>query len=179
VTAVSLMRWTLVALLAAATVLFAVGVIAERSSADTHTEPARAHAEGAGSEATGAHDEAGEGGAAASEQGHGTTASGETSSNGEQVLGVDLESTPLIVLGVLAGLGLAALTTSRFGALRGVLLAVALAALAWAALDIRELVHQLDESRTGIAIVAALVAVLHVAAAAVAGRLAAQRNAPA
>ena len=37
------LRQTLVALLVASTALFAVGVIAERSSTDTHTEPAAAH----------------------------------------------------------------------------------------------------------------------------------------
>ena len=43
------------------------------------------------------------------------------------------------------------------------LIAVALIAIAWAALDVREVVHQLDESRTGIAVIAIAVAVLHLA----------------
>ena len=90
------------------------------------------------------------------------------------MLGVDLESTPLVVLAVLAGLGLAFLATGRIGRLRWFLLAVAVIALAWVALDIREVVHQIDESRTGIALVAIAVAVLHLAAAAVSGRLAGQ-----
>ena len=77
------------------------------------------------------------------------------------MLGIDLESTPLVVLAVLAGLALAVLTATRFGHLRGFLLAVALVALAWAALDVREVLHQLDESRTGVAFVAMMVAVLH------------------
>jgi hypothetical protein len=95
------------------------------------------------------------------------------------VLGVDLESTPLIVLAVLAGLGLAALTATRLGRLRGFLLAVAAIALVWAVLDVREVVHQLDESRTGIALIAVSVAVLHLAAAAICGRLARHAGAPA
>ena len=65
------------------------------------------------------------------------------------------------MLAVLAGLGLAALAATRFGRLRGFLLAVALVTLVWAAFDIREVVHQLDESRTGIAVVAMTVAALH------------------
>jgi hypothetical protein len=87
------------------------------------------------------------------------------------VLGVDLESTPLIVLAVLAGLGLAALTATQLGRRRGFLLAVVAIALAWALLDLHEVVHQLDESRTGIALVAIAVAGLHLAAAVVSGRL--------
>ena len=85
-----------------------------------------------------------------------------------------MESTPLIVLAVLAGLGLAAAVATRLGQLRGFLLAVAVIALAWAVLDVREAVHQLDESQTGIAVLALLVAALHLAAAAVSGRLAGQ-----
>ena len=62
----SLLRWALVALLVASTALFAVGVIAERSDADTHGEPASAeageHREGA-VEPEGAHQEGAEGAA--------------------------------------------------------------------------------------------------------------------
>jgi hypothetical protein len=167
---VSRLRCTLVALLAVSTVSFAVGVAAERSDADTHA-PEAAQTEAAGAGAAETHEEAG---AAESEEGHAEPASGETSSEDERVLGIDLESTPLVVLAVLAGLGLAALGATRFGRLRGFLLAVALVALAWAALDLREVLLQLDESRTDVALVAMMVAVLHLAAAAVSGRLAQQ-----
>jgi hypothetical protein len=44
-------------------------------------------------------------------------------------------------------------------------------ALLWAALDIREVIHQIGESRAGIAGIAATVAALHLGAAGVAGRL--------
>jgi hypothetical protein len=145
----SRLRWTLVALLASSTVLFAVGVIAERSDSDTHSEPEPA-----------AHVD------------EGSEESGEEHAEDEQLLGVDLESTPLIVLAVLAGLGLAVTAASQIGRLRGFLFGVMVIALAWAALDIREVVHQIDESRTGIALVASAVAVLHLATAAVSGRLA-------
>ena len=85
-----------------------------------------------------------------------------------------MESTPLVVLAALAGLGLAAAAATTWGRARGFLIAVAVIALAWAVLDVREAVHQLDESRTGIAVIALLVAALHGAAGAVAGRLAGQ-----
>jgi hypothetical protein len=162
----SRLQRTLVALLTVSTVLFAVGVIAERSDADSHAEPAaqiEQSGEPAGTED--AHDESAEAAAGAE------TAAGEPDED-ERLLGVDLESTPLIVLAVLAGLGLAVLTASRLGHARGVLLAVAVAALAWAVLDVREVLHQLDESRTTVAVLAMIVAVLHLAAAMVSGRLA-------
>lgn len=149
------LRWTLVALLVASTVLFAIGVSAERSVAEpaAHTEASGGEVEGSSEGA--AHDE----GASAAQE-------------SERLLGVDLESTPLIVLAVVAGLGLATLAASRFGTMPGVLLAIAGIALAWAGLDVVELIHQLDESRTGIALVALAVAVAHLAAAAIGARLA-------
>jgi hypothetical protein len=170
------LRWALVALLVASTALFAVGAIAERSSRDTHTEPAAAHAGQTGSEtgeAAGAHSEGGVPEASASgEAGH--VESGTGHAEGERLFGVDVESTPLVVLAVLAGLALAALAASRIGALRGFLFIVVAIGLAWAALDIREVVHQLDESRTGVAVIAMAVAVLHLAVAAISGRLGTQ-----
>jgi hypothetical protein len=160
---VSRLRWTLIALLVASTALFAIGVIAERSDADEHAEPASAQV----SESS----EASEG-----EEGHTEGATAESEED-EAFLGVDLESTPLVALAVVVGLGFAALAATRFGQLPGFLGLVALVALVWAALDMREFLHQLDESRTGIAVVAIAVAVLHLAAAAVSGRLARERTA--
>jgi len=159
---VSALRWTLVALLVASTALFAVGVSIERSEADKHIEPAAAQSEAA--EPEGADEQEGET--------HAEPTAGETESDDERVLGVDLESTPLIVLAVLAGLALAALAATRFGRLRGALLAIAAIALVWAILDVREVAHQLDESRDGAALIAMTVAALHLAAAAVSGQLA-------
>jgi hypothetical protein len=168
---VSRLRWTLVALLAASTVLFAVGVIAERSEADTHA-PEAAQTEAAGGDGAETHEQGGETGATESDEGRSEPASGETGPEEERPLGIDLESTPLIVLAVLAGLGLAALAATPVGRLRGFLLAVALIALVWTALDVREVAHQVVESRTGIAVVAIVVAVLHLATALLAGAMA-------
>jgi hypothetical protein len=172
---VSRLRWTLVALLVASTALFAIGVIAERSDADEHAEPANAHvSEGdEGNEGEGAHEE----GTDDTEEARAEGAAGESESGEEEaLLGVDLESTPLVVLAVAVGFGLAGLAATRFGRLPGFLGLVALVALVWAALDVREVFHQLDESRTGIAVVAIAVAILHLAAAAVGGRLARDRT---
>ncbi len=168
------MRTVLAALLVAATALFAVGAIAERSqahettAADVHTageSPAAQEQTETSGESTEAHE-------------NGVAVETYTEAS-EAVLGVNVESTPLIVLAVLVGLGLAALVASRFGRSPGVMIAVALIAIAWAALDIREVVHQLDESRTGIAVIAIVVAVLHLAAALLAARLAARERHPA
>ena len=168
-------RAALVGLLVASTVMFAVGVVAERSSADTHAEPATANAREVAGERAGAREE-GEG-SAAGEASHDEGAADETRSDeNEAVLGVDVESTPLIVLAVLVGLALAGLAAIRFGRRPGVLIAIALIALAWAALDVREVAHQLDESRTAIAVIAIVVAALHLAVALLAGTMAARER---
>ena len=84
-------RFSLAALLAVATLLFAVGVTAERSSADEHADPTvSAEAGEAG------HADEGEG-AEVAEEATGTR-SEPSESSGEELLGVDPESTPLIVL---------------------------------------------------------------------------------
>ncbi|HEX5622719.1 MAG TPA: hypothetical protein VFX51_30105 [Solirubrobacteraceae bacterium] len=146
----SRLRWTLVALLVASTALFAVGVSAERSAADDHAVEVVSE-----EHEIGHHDEP-------------------ATETRETLLGVDVESTPLVVVAAAAGLALAALAATRLGERAGVLTAIAIIALAWAALDVREVIHQADESRTGVALVAAAVAFLHLASAAVAGRLAGQ-----
>jgi hypothetical protein len=157
------LRLALVALLAASTLLFGVGVLAERANSD---EPA------AVTRTAGEHTESeeGEGVEGHVEAGHGS----ESHEVSERLAGVDLESTPLLVLAVIGGLALAGLAASGLGRRRAFLFSVVAVALVWAALDVREVAHLFDESSTGIAIVATVVAVLHVSAAAVAGRLAAR-----
>ena len=149
----------LVALLVASTALFAIGVIAERSGADEDREAAsiQTTAESAEQHQRGEPGETGEPGA----------------ETGEAVLGVDLQSTPLVVLAGIIGLALAVLASTRLGEPAAVLTAIALIALAWAALDVREVLHQIDESRTRVALIAAGVALLHLATAVVAAQLAA------
>lgn len=169
-------RTTLVALLVLSTALFVVGVIAERSQSETHREPTagQQHSEASGSE--GAHEGGEQAGSAEGAQGEHADTGGEAThaDEREQLLGVDLESTPLLIVAVIAGLGLAATCSTRLGDRPGVLLAVAAIALAWAALDVREVVHQLDESNTGLALIAIGTATLHAAAAALAAKLSTQ-----
>jgi hypothetical protein len=171
---VPLLRVALVALLVASTALFAVGVVAERSGGETHTERAapREGGEAGKAEAPAEHGEAGEAKPAAEHGEAGEATPAAEHGEGERLLGVDAESTPLVVLATLAGLTLAALAATPLGLVRGFLLTVVFIALAWAALDIREVIHQLDESRTGVALIALAVAALHLAVVATSGRLA-------
>jgi uncharacterized low-complexity protein len=156
-------RWLLSALLLAGAALLAIGAAAERGSDDHHDEAATTEtAEEVG------HDEAAEEG----EHTEATaTAHSEVSEEGEEgeeeeLLGVNVESIPLVVAGVLASVALAIGVWLRRD--RWLLWTVAGLAVAFVVFDVAEFVHQIDENRTGIAIIAASVAVLHFAAAAVA-----------
>jgi hypothetical protein len=171
-----LLRKLLVSLIILSTVAFAVGAIVERSSGE------RA-AEGSGTVAP-AH---GEGGEAVEgvEEGGGEVApvsEGSEEPNGEETLfGTDPESTPLVVLAIVGSLLLATGCWFR-PEWRWLLVVTAFAMAAFAVLDLREVIHQLDESDTGLAIVAGAVATLHVAAAVTAivlARRSREREAPA
>jgi len=94
--------------------------------------------------------------------------------HGERVFGIDIESPALVVAAVAVSLLLAAalwLTGSVFAPL-----ALAGFALVAAIFDVREFFHQVDESRTNLTVIAAIVAVLHLAV--VAGALALARRSP-
>ena len=132
----------------------------------THTEPAAAHVDGDAAHVEGAASEGTEA-AAPTET---TDAHAEGGGESDTVLGIDVESTPLIVLAVVASLALAAGAWARPDS-RGLLTLIGIAMLAFAVLDIREVVHQLDEDETGLALLAGLVALLHLAAAGLAWRL--------
>jgi len=145
----------LAVLIATGAALFAIGVLIETS--DTHGEPAAGHVEGEPGES-----EIAEG--AESAEAH------EEGEEDETLFGIDLESTPLIVAAVIASLALAAGAWARPDS--SVLLTlIGIAMLAFAVLDIREVVHQLDEDGSGLALLAGLVALLHLAAAGLAWRL--------
>jgi hypothetical protein len=153
-------RQLLAAALVGATVLFIIGVIAERAGSDLHTSGVNV------GESTDVHTESGE------EAGHdeGVGAATADAEPGERVLGLNLESTPLIILAVLLSLGMIA--AAFYAPARPYLLIVGLIALAFAVLDAAEVVHQSDVSRMGIALVAAGAAAGHLAAAALSARLA-------
>lgn len=144
-------RGVLVLVIVLATAGFAGGVAMERATAEEpHANEVIETEEGE------ADHEAGEGGAAAEEQ------------SGEEILGLNLESTPLVAAAVVGSLLLAGAVWIR-PQRRPLLAVVALVMLAFAVLDILEVVHQLDESRAALAITAAIVAALHLAAAGTAG----------
>ncbi len=86
----------------------------------------------------------------------------------ETLLGIETESPLAVGAGVLLSVVLAALAFKSTN--RVVLSVVGLFALAFAVLDSRELLHQLDESRAGLAALAGLIALLHLGAAVVAAR---------
>ena len=137
-----------VALVAGAT-LFGFGVARERSGAGVHE-------------------------AAVAESGHAgetdETGGGEGSGGGErthaesdaELLGIDLESPPFVVVAVIVSVGLAAGLVGLRS--RTVVLVTLVVALAFAIADVREILVQLDEERKAIALIAALVALLHVTA---------------
>lgn len=163
-------RVLLVALLVVSTAAFAVGVSIERSSGDTHSEtPAvdeSSSATGESGEEAEGHAEGGAGAQAHVDEGGGA---GEES-NSETLLGIDLEAAPFVALAAAFSLALAVAVWLR--PTRALLLAgVVVAMVAFAALDVREVFHQLDESKTGLAVLAVTVAALHLGAALVAARL--------
>jgi heme/copper-type cytochrome/quinol oxidase subunit 3 len=139
------MRWLLGTLLIAAAALFAIGVATEGDAHDETVAPLE----------TGDHSETTE---AAKHDQH-----AEASETGEELFGVNLESTPLVVLAVIISVALAAATWRTDHHL--ILLVTALFAAAFAVLDVAEFSHQIKESATTIAALATIIAVLHAAAA--------------
>ena len=139
------MRWLLGTLLIVAAALFAIGVATE---GDVHQESVATVEAGEHNEATEAaeHNER-----------------SEASETGEELFGVNLESTPLVVLAVIISVALAAATWRIDHKL--ILLVTALFAAAFAVLDVAEFSHQIRESASTIAALAAIIAVLHAAAA--------------
>ncbi len=186
-------RWVtlFVTLLLAAAAAFVIGVAVERDQGHAESAHSQSPVPSAGeagnhSEAGegGSHSEAGEGGShsEAGEHGSEPTENGEAGKTGgtgehdsdESVLGIDPESNAAVTTAVLISVLLAAVVW-RWPVLP-TLLAGAVFCLAAAAFDIREVAHQTAEGRTGVAVLAALVAALHVAAAASAAAASAQRS---
>jgi hypothetical protein len=162
-----------VALLLAATAAFVIGVAVEHDEGHAETGKSQSSVTSAGE--AGNHSESGE-------EGHESTEHSETSRAGEQdsgeggdesVLGIDPESSAAVVTAVLISLLLAGVVW-RWPVVP-TLLAGASFCLAAVAFDVREVAHQATEGRTGVAVLALLVAALHLSAAACAAAAAAQR----
>jgi hypothetical protein len=144
------MRGALVVLLVGSAILFLIGSTIERNHSNHETTPV-AHAEGSG-----------EGGEETSTEG---ATSGETHAEkhgeaGAKLLGVNTESLALSILAVVVSFLLAAAVWLQIWP-RWVLVAVIVFGLVFAAGDAREVVHQLDESNNGLAVVASILIVLH------------------
>ena len=155
----SRMRLFLAVLLVVSGALFAIGAGIERSqtheSAPT-TETSPASAEGGGGETSGASP------APATEPAH-----VEATGSSETLLGINPEATALVIVAILASLALA--LGVRFWGHRPVLFATLVFGAVFAALDVKELVHQAHASRTGLVILALALALLHAGVSVVAG----------
>lgn len=184
-----------------ATVVFVIGIAAERSlageAAEVGTaensaatsdggveEPAEEAGEGheegeaaeesPGEEAVGGTEEtAGQG-----EEAHADEAAAphdEANEASETILGINPESTGAVAAAVVVSLVLAA--ALWFWGNPAVLIAAAAFALLFAVLDLREVAHQLAEARGGLAAIALLAAALHVGVAGLAGLALTRRDA--
>jgi hypothetical protein len=152
----SRVRLILAVLLLVSGVAFAAGAAAERSANEVASSPSETNPPQTerGTE--------GSGGETGAEPAQHT----EAASQSETLLGINPESTALVVVGVAVSLLLAAAVW--LSGARPVLLAALIFGVAFAALDIREAVHQAKESRAGLLAVAIVLAVMHAAIAAVA-----------
>lgn len=170
-------RWLLSSLLIAGAALLAIGIAAERHVGAHHTEtgteavsrtPTNAQTvpsvEAGGDEANHIDETASAGTRRTETPGGETPESSESSA--ETVLGLDLESNALVIVAVAASLALATVTWIRNR--RGLLFATVAFAVVFAAFDAAEVAHQLKESRSGLATLAATIAVVHLATAVVA-----------
>jgi hypothetical protein len=168
------LRAVVAILLLVGATLFIVGVAVERtaianeSSSAAHPSSTESshHEEGSGTEGSGTE-------GSGTEAGQPVTSAPESAS--ETILGVNVESWPLAIAAAIVSIGIA-LAAWR-GRPRTILFAVAVFALAFAVLDIREVIHQASEGRTGIVVLASLIALVHLAAAALAAFVA-TRTAP-
>jgi hypothetical protein len=156
------------ALLVAATILFVVGTTIERSQATSAELQEASPVEQSAGEAV-EHREAEETETKASPTGEAGEEQASEGEAGEELLGINPESAGLTAIVALLSLVLAGLLVARPS--RGLLVAVAVVGLVFAALDAREAVHQANESNGGLLVLAALTGLLHlgVAVAATAG----------
>lgn len=174
------LRAALALLLAGSAILFFVGIYLERgaivpttpAAVEPSTQPPSSQpTEGTGGEAG----EAGHSAAAAAT----ATAEGPGETAGEHAvetwpLGIDLEAPPLVGGVIVASLVLAVTVVSTAGRLAP--LAIAGFAVLFALFDLLEVVHQLGQTRTGLAAFAIVVLATHAAAGLVAVRLVLNRR---
>ena len=154
----TLARLITASLIIASAAAFAAGTAIERHTASSESQAAqRQHAEAA---------KTGENPAAPEHATREGTATDTAGQNSENLLGINPEATGLVVAAVALSLLLAALILTVGSPLLAA--GVALAMLAFTALDVREVTHQLHESHAGLAALAASIALLHLLAGAAA-----------
>lgn len=172
------LRGLLVGLIVLATIGFVVGTTIERGDARdesaTHVRAQGGTAESGGGERTEEH--ATENGGESTEDHAAETGGGAAERSSElRPLGIDIEGVGFVVPAALASLALAGLGWLRPRWLPGLAI-IAVAMLAFGVLDVREAFHQSDENRTGLVILAAVVAALHLGAGATALAMASRRD---
>jgi hypothetical protein len=154
------------ALLVAATILFVVGATIERSQANTREQQEANAVERSAGEAA-EHREA----EATETKANPTIEAGQErrsgGGSGEALFGINPESAGLTAMVALASLLLATLLVLRPG--KGLLVAVVVVGLVFATLDVREVIHQANESNAGLLVLAALTGLLHLGVAVAAG----------
>jgi hypothetical protein len=167
------LRAALLALVLAATAAFVVGVAVERGSGEAgHHDTASPAATGKAAAGGEAHAESGgESEAVHAAEGAAGAPTGTETHAELRPMGINIEAWPFVIAAVLASLVLAAVGWLR-PQTPALLAAVAIAMLAFAALDIREVAHQIDIDKDGVAVLAGAVAVLHLAAAVAAAAMA-------
>jgi hypothetical protein len=163
-------------LLVLATIIFVIGIRAERSLAGdaTTARPAESadsvSTESSEEEAESHSDEEAETESQVEET---TAPHDEATEASETILGINPESTGAIAAAVVLSLALAA--ALWFWGTPGVLIVTVFFALLFAALDLREVTHQLQESRISLAAIALVATILHSGAAVIAGLSLTQR----
>ncbi len=146
------LRLFLAALLIISGVIFAVGSAIERSQAHESVQPS--------AESTPTSTEGGSGEGSSGETG--TTVATphvEATVSSETLFGINPESTGLVAIAILVSLLLAA--GVWFWGHRPVLIAALVFGVVFTALDLREAIHQTHESRTGLVVLAIVLAALH------------------
>jgi Flp pilus assembly protein TadB len=152
-------RRILAVVILASAVLFAIGSAIERNQSGEKGGEAVHAAEQPSTES------GGQGGA---ERGAEAPSGGEThKESSEDIFGINPEAKGLVAAAVAAGVILAAAVW--FWSAPLVLLAAIAFGLVFAAFDIREVTHQVHESRAGLVVIAAVLAVIHLSVAALAG----------
>lgn len=148
-------------LIIASAITFGIAAAVERNGAHHEARPSAAVTTPDADAGHGGGTDAEGGKAPAEGDTHGTTRDSGTGA-GEHILGVNPEATTLVLAAVIGSAVLAAALLLVASPLLAALVGLAMAA--FAALDVREVVHQFGESHSGLAVLAIVVAALHLLA---------------